>query len=456
MQLWAAAGTIGAAAGPALGGFLTQLFSWRSIFLLQAPLAAIALVAVFDERARAVERPPRAEKTPAHRPGEPRVPVALRRARRRAVPRGAAARRRVGLVADRGRARRERRCRSARSSSAGSCPRLSPRVAAGVGGVRARRWARRARVPSRGDVRAGRRPPLAACGLGLGLLGGVLGPAAVPPIGSGRARRDDQHRGTPRGLRARARGHRAGAVGEPQHRRAARRPSATTAEILDSPISLRTKVSLALDLRDLVADAPRGEVPDPTVPFDERGAATNANMRDTRDGVVGAIRDTHHARLPVVVPHRGIARRARGGRPRCSCPACPPRWPGAATRSRIAAAIVVLVVVLVAAEFRAGARDLRRANVRGPVQRARRSLPAGQRDRRHAATHLAVGDQRRGVQARHQPRGTDPVARAAERVRAEGDMDARHARGRAARRARAAPSTTPTTATRSPASWPRR
>src|SRR5262245_13346179 len=62
IHAWALAGTIGVAIGPALGGFLTQLFSWRSIFLLQAPLAALALVAVFDRRVRAVERAPRVER----------------------------------------------------------------------------------------------------------------------------------------------------------------------------------------------------------------------------------------------------------------------------------------------------------------------------------------------------------------------------------------------------------
>jgi len=70
---------------------------------------------------------------------------------------------------------------------------------------------------------------------------------------------------------------------------------ATTAEVLDSSVSLRTKVSLALDLRDLVANAPRGAVPDPTVPFDKRGAASDEKLRETRDGVVAAIRDTRHA-----------------------------------------------------------------------------------------------------------------------------------------------------------------
>src|SRR3954452_7417625 len=64
IKLWGLAGTIGVAVGPALGGFLTELFSWRSIFLLQAPLAALALVAVFDARVRAVERTPRREPRP--------------------------------------------------------------------------------------------------------------------------------------------------------------------------------------------------------------------------------------------------------------------------------------------------------------------------------------------------------------------------------------------------------
>src|SRR5262249_32733539 len=40
VKIWAFAGTLGAALGPALGGFLTEFFSWRSIFLVQAPLAA--------------------------------------------------------------------------------------------------------------------------------------------------------------------------------------------------------------------------------------------------------------------------------------------------------------------------------------------------------------------------------------------------------------------------------
>lgn len=40
--LWAAAGATGAALGPAIGGVLTQLVSWQSIFLAQVPVALAA------------------------------------------------------------------------------------------------------------------------------------------------------------------------------------------------------------------------------------------------------------------------------------------------------------------------------------------------------------------------------------------------------------------------------
>jgi MFS family permease len=46
VAIWAAAGATGAALGPAVGGLLTELVSWQSIFLLQAPLAIAAGVPV--------------------------------------------------------------------------------------------------------------------------------------------------------------------------------------------------------------------------------------------------------------------------------------------------------------------------------------------------------------------------------------------------------------------------
>jgi MFS family permease len=40
--LWAGAGVLGAALGPALGGALTDVFSWRAIFFAQVPIVALA------------------------------------------------------------------------------------------------------------------------------------------------------------------------------------------------------------------------------------------------------------------------------------------------------------------------------------------------------------------------------------------------------------------------------
>jgi MFS family permease len=44
--IWAAAGATGAALGPAVGGFLTELVSWQSIFLIQVPVALAAAVPI--------------------------------------------------------------------------------------------------------------------------------------------------------------------------------------------------------------------------------------------------------------------------------------------------------------------------------------------------------------------------------------------------------------------------
>ena len=45
LRLWRLAALLGTAAGPAIGGALTQAFGWRSIFLLQAPAALAAVPA---------------------------------------------------------------------------------------------------------------------------------------------------------------------------------------------------------------------------------------------------------------------------------------------------------------------------------------------------------------------------------------------------------------------------
>jgi len=46
VHTWSTTAAIGMAVGPALGGTITQIFDWRSIFLAQAPVAALAVVLV--------------------------------------------------------------------------------------------------------------------------------------------------------------------------------------------------------------------------------------------------------------------------------------------------------------------------------------------------------------------------------------------------------------------------
>ena len=58
-RLWTAAAILGTAAGPALGGALTELFDWRAIFLAQVPLGCLSAAACLASPvAQAVESEP--------------------------------------------------------------------------------------------------------------------------------------------------------------------------------------------------------------------------------------------------------------------------------------------------------------------------------------------------------------------------------------------------------------
>jgi MFS family permease len=59
-HVWARAGVLGAALGPALGGIVTQLAGWEAIFLVQAPVALLPLAALWRLEIRAPERSARA------------------------------------------------------------------------------------------------------------------------------------------------------------------------------------------------------------------------------------------------------------------------------------------------------------------------------------------------------------------------------------------------------------
>jgi MFS family permease len=59
IRVWVAAGVLGAAIGPAIGGVLTQTIGWEWIFLLQAPLALVPLAAARGATGTPIAFPPR-------------------------------------------------------------------------------------------------------------------------------------------------------------------------------------------------------------------------------------------------------------------------------------------------------------------------------------------------------------------------------------------------------------
>ncbi len=65
-RAWAAAGALGAALGPGIGGLLTELISWESIFLVQVPVALALALGLLDLARRESRREGRGP--PAGRP----------------------------------------------------------------------------------------------------------------------------------------------------------------------------------------------------------------------------------------------------------------------------------------------------------------------------------------------------------------------------------------------------
>ena len=72
LATWVTAGVIGTAAGPVVGGLLTQAISWQSIFVVQVPVAVLAVPAALSVRDVVVPPPER------HRPAlRPNLTLAL-------------------------------------------------------------------------------------------------------------------------------------------------------------------------------------------------------------------------------------------------------------------------------------------------------------------------------------------------------------------------------------------
>jgi predicted MFS family arabinose efflux permease len=287
--VWALAGTFGAALGPALGGALTQAFDWRAIFVAQAPVAGLALLATAGSHVDAIAQ------------------EGWRKPLRRTLPANTC----LGLVF------------GALVGALFLAVLLvitvwgySPIAGAGIvsmlpaGAVAAQPLARRlppllsvcggaallalglaalALLPSTHLAYA--MSALALCGVGLGLSVPVLTHAAVSEDAgltrSGTFTIGIRHLGLVLAL----------ALIAPLL--ASELPPAgdramlnATSVIVDAPIGLDKKVPLALDLKDAFNQAQAGEIPDLAEPFDERGAKTDETLREVRDTLIGTIEAT--------------------------------------------------------------------------------------------------------------------------------------------------------------------
>jgi MFS family permease len=282
MALWTTAGTIGAAAGPALGGLLTQAFDWRAIFVAQAPIAGAALLAIGTRATEGGGPPVSLRGTLRPNAALALVSGALVGALflgvllvvdvfRYAPLEGAAivSLIPVGAVA----ARPLASALPLRVATAGG----AALVAAGLVGL--------ALLPSNDIGYA--LASFALCGSGLGLAVPGLTRSALAGEETGRAAAMTvgiRHLGLVLSLAVVA-PLLAGDLVEA----ASVAELNGTAVVIDAEIPATTKIPLALDIRDALDRAPRGEIPDLSAPFEEHGASTDAAIRRVRGDLTEAI-----------------------------------------------------------------------------------------------------------------------------------------------------------------------
>lgn len=284
LAVWTAAGTFGAAAGPALGGVLTELFDWRAIFVFQAPVALVALVAAFESHLHPHVEAERRSSFAANLAlaflfgalvGALFLAVLLVITVWGLSPIAGAAVVSALPVAAYASRRLERE--------------LSPRLAAGSGaGLLAAGLVALALLPSTSNAIVAL--ALALCGVGLGLGVPVLTRRAVSP-GAGAVRSATVTIGARHAGLVVALALVAPLLTHDLQQGSQRALLAGTRVILDGDAPLRQKVPIALDLRSALESAPKGVVPDLAGPFDKRGAAHDSNLRQVRDALIGALQE---------------------------------------------------------------------------------------------------------------------------------------------------------------------
>ena len=361
---WALAGAIGVAIGPALGGVLTELFAWRAIFFVQAPIAAGALLVAAEPAARAQRHEGRAARRSRDAPGgrHRSRTLASPSCSRPSSPRCSSAScspSRCGATAR----------RSPRSSSSALPlgmlggrllqPAPGPVVAAGGAFLLALGLVGLALVPGRAPVVAA--IAFALCGIGFDLVHEVLDAAAVPADGPtvrvGAVSIGARHAGLVLGLALIA-----PVLSSSLDAGIERATLGGTRTLLTTELPLFDKVPVAWAVRNAIEEAPRGQVPDLAAEFDERGAEGDNAMARARDDLMDTVTDavTRSFRPAfgiaaalatlAAVPAVLVARRR---------PASPRTW--STSRQAWSAAgigaVVVVAVGLVAFELADGAAD---------------------------------------------------------------------------------------------------
>jgi MFS family permease len=284
-DIWVTAGAIGAVLGPALGGALTEAFDWRAIFLVQAPIAAVALPAALATRAE----PPSADRVDRVHRRAAAANVALGLVFAALVgalflvvvllveiwglsPIEAAAVVSVLPIATIAGSRLERSLSGARGVAPGAFS-----LAAGLLGL--------ALLPESSVTLV--LASLLLCGVGLGLAlpfltrtsldGGALVSAGARSIAA-------RHAGLVVALVMVAPVLAAGV----EHG-AERAALGATAEVLDAPVGIVDKVSLALALDETIDETPNGSMPDVDEAFEDRDGE---GLQQLRDGLVDTLEET--------------------------------------------------------------------------------------------------------------------------------------------------------------------
>jgi hypothetical protein len=340
IRLWTSVAVLGAALGPVLGGVLTQLFDWRAIFVVQAPVAAVALLAtVRGEGVPVADRPRRRGRGAlAADAALGFVFAALVGALFLAVLLVITVWGLEPIVGALVVSALPAATLAARPFGRG----IEPLVAVGGGVLMlAAGLLVLALLPRVSNLLVA--VALAFCGLGIGLAVPVLTRVALHQdsglVRSGAITVAARHAGLVLALALVA-----PLLTSALDRSGQRALLGGTKAVLDANVPLQKKVPIALALRDALQSAQKGDVPDLSKPFDDAGARTNGRRPACAQLAREHARVRADPRLPLVV---------RSGGALCS-PRPHPDAAAAEDGVRRIAVLVAAAVVLIVVELALG------------------------------------------------------------------------------------------------------